>query len=342
MLRRKLNPAILLVGILALSLAIRVVLMAKGSLIIENEGGEYGAIADNLLAGRGYVGLGSTGKPQLLFPPLYPLCIALISTLTTVDTELAARIVSLLAGLGLVLAIFKIADFMYGRPVGLISATLVGLHPLLARLSVSVQSEAPYLALVFAGIYCSLRSIGPLTIKWLGGAGICFGLAYLTRPEAVLFVALVSGYLCVVSYATRHSWRTILTRIPVLVVVFALLASPYVFFLYRHTGHIRLEGKSPVNYVIGQRLMSGMAAHEAVFGVDDDLREFGIGMGNINGYIINPAKIELSALVSYVAHAAKFQLKNLIAVVTNSSVFGRAILFATVILGLFCSAWDAD
>src|SRR5207249_4380266 len=124
--------------------------------------------------------------------------------------------------------------------------------------------------------------------------------AYLTRPEAALLVLLLSCYLCVVSYTTPHGWRTILTRVPLLVVAFALLASPYVFFLHRHTGQIRIEGKSPVNYVLGQRVMSGMGIQEATFGVDDDLRGFGVGMEDINGYIINPGKFDLSALLHYV------------------------------------------
>ncbi len=131
-----------LILILVVSLAVRIALMANSSQIIENEGGEYATITENLLADKGYVGLGSTGKPQLLFPPLYPFAIALISMLTTVNTELAARMVSLLMGLGLVFVVFKIGSFMYGRPVGLMSGTLIGPHPLLARLSVSVQSEA--------------------------------------------------------------------------------------------------------------------------------------------------------------------------------------------------------
>jgi 4-amino-4-deoxy-L-arabinose transferase-like glycosyltransferase len=342
MLEKERDLSVPLILILAVSLAVRIALMTNSSLIIENEGGEYAAIAENLLAGKGYVGLGSTGKPQLLFPPLYPFAIALISMLTTVNTELAARIISLVMGLGLVFVIFKLGTFMYGRSVGLISATLVGLHPLLVRLSISVQSEATYIALVFAGVYCSIKSIDGLKIRWLLGAGLCLGLAYLTRPEAVLLVLLLSGYLCVVSYVTSHQWRTILARIPLVVVVFAVLASPYVFFLHRHTGQIRIEGKSPVNYVIGQRVMSGMGVQEATFGVGDDLREFGVGMENINGYIINPGKVDLSAMIPYVARAAKYQLKNIVSTVTNSGSFGRGLLFATVILGLFCSAWDAD
>jgi 4-amino-4-deoxy-L-arabinose transferase-like glycosyltransferase len=329
MLKQKVNPAIPLILVLAVSLAVRIALMTSSSLIIENEGGEYATIAENLLAGKGYVGLGSTGKPQLLFPPLYPFAIALISMLTTVNTELAARMVSLLMGFALVFVVFKIGTLMYGRSVGLMSGALVGLHPLLARLSVSVQSEATYFALVFAGVYWSLKSLDLPKISWLCGAGLCLGLAYLTRPEAVLFVLLLSGFLCVVAYSTPHRWRTILTRIPLMVVAFALVASPYVFFLYRHTGQIRIEGKSPVNYVIGQRVMSGMVAQEAVFGVDDDLREFGIGMGNINNYIINPAKFDLSALVPSVAHAAKYQLKNIVSTVTNSEPSA----------GHFCLRW---
>jgi hypothetical protein len=88
--------------------------------------------------------------------------------------------------------------------------------------------------------------------------------------------------------------------------------------------------------------MAGMHAHEAVFGVDDDLQEYGVGTVDINRYIIRPAKLDLRALVPYVAHATKYQLKNIASTVTSSWSFGKGLLFAMVVLGLFCSAWDAN
>jgi 4-amino-4-deoxy-L-arabinose transferase-like glycosyltransferase len=342
MLQKKLNPAVPLIVILAVSLIVRIALMTSSSLIIENEGGEYAAIAENLLAGKGYVGLGSTGKPQLLFPPLYPFSIALTSLLTSLNTELAARLVSLTMGLGLAFVLFKIGTLLYDRTVGLMTAVLVGLHPLLVRLSVSVQSEVPYFALVFSGVYCSLRSIDSRSIRWFVGAGVFWGLAYLTRPEAILLLLISSSYLCVISYATRQPWRPILTRLSLSVIVFALLAAPYIFFLHRSTGQFRIEGKSAVNYVIGQRIAAGMGAHEAIFGVDDDLREYGVATVDINRYIVNPAKFDLQALIPYVARATKYQLKNIVSTVTSSGSFGKGLLFAMVVLGLFCSAWDPN
>jgi 4-amino-4-deoxy-L-arabinose transferase-like glycosyltransferase len=340
--KKKLNPAVPLVLLLAVSLVVRIAVMTSNSLIIENEGGEYAAIAENLLAGKGYVGLGSTGKPQLLFPPLYPLSIVLTSLLTSLNTELAARLVSTAMGLGLVLVLFKIGTLLYGRTVGFMTAALVGLHPLLVRLSVSVQSEVPYFALVFSGVYCSLRSIDSRSLRWFVWAGVFWGLAYLTRPEAVLLLLISASYLCVISYAARQPWRPILTRLSLSIIVFALLASPYVFFLYRHTGQFRLEGKSAVNYEIGQRIAAGMGAHEAVFGVDDDLREYGIATVDINRYIIHPAKFDPQALTPYVARATRLQLKNIVSTLTSSGSFGKGLLFAMVVLGLFCSAWDSN
>ena len=342
MLKKKLNPAVPLLAILAVSLVVRIALMTSSSLIIENEGGEYASIAENLLAGKGYVGLGLTGRPQLGFPPLYPFSIAVISLLVTHDTELAGRLVSLVMGLGLVFVTFKIGTLMYGRTVGLITATLVGLHPLLVRLSVSVQSEPTYFTLVFSGVYCFLKSVDLRNIRWFFWAGAFWALAYLTRPEAILFLVIMSGYLSLISYMTRQPWRPILARLSLLIVVFALLASPHIFFLHRYTGQVRIEGKSPVNYAISQRMMSGMGLPEALFGVDDNLREFGVALEDLNRHIVKPEKFDFPALIPYVARATKYQLKNIVSTITDSGHFGKALLFAMVILGLFCSAWDLD
>ena len=60
--------------------------------MIDGEGAEYGRIAQNLLAGVGYVGIATEGE-QLFFPPLFPFLISAVNAVTG-DTEIAGRAVS--------------------------------------------------------------------------------------------------------------------------------------------------------------------------------------------------------------------------------------------------------
>src|SRR5262245_33854550 len=114
--------------ILLVSVILRTYWISRETAVIENEGAEYAQIARNLATRKGYVGFWNV--PQLWFPPLYPILIAVASPVTR-DFDLAARIVSLAAGTCLILPVFFLALRMYGRRVAFISATFVALHPLL-------------------------------------------------------------------------------------------------------------------------------------------------------------------------------------------------------------------
>ena len=146
----------LLVAILFIALLVRLYWVITQAAVIENEGGEYARIAENLLKGNGYVG--TTEGPQLLFPPLYPILIAIFS-LVTGDSEVAGRLVSLVIGTSLILPIFFISLHIYGRKVAFIAASLVAFHPLLISLSAAVYSEPTFMTLTMAGVYWGLRAI---------------------------------------------------------------------------------------------------------------------------------------------------------------------------------------
>src|ERR1700751_2713050 len=61
---------------------------------IDQEGGEYARLAQNLISGRGYVGLNTEGV-QLIFPPLFPIIIAALSFVTG-TVEVAGRVANII------------------------------------------------------------------------------------------------------------------------------------------------------------------------------------------------------------------------------------------------------
>src|SRR5262245_56809835 len=151
-LERKNNfPRKIFISILFAAFSVRLLWLIAQTSNIGGEGAEYSRLAENLLKGNGYVGICDRGA-QLFFPPLYPLLISGFS-LATGNFELAGRVVSLIMGATLVLPIFFIAFYTYGRTVALISALLVASHLLLINLSASVYSEATYFTLLMGGIY---------------------------------------------------------------------------------------------------------------------------------------------------------------------------------------------
>jgi len=326
--------------ILVVALGLRVAWMTNRSVIIENEGGEYAAIAGNILSGRGYVGQGEiTGKPQIFFPPLYPMAIAALA-LTTRDTEIAGRIVSLAMGLLLILALYKLGNHTYGRRAGLIVAALAATHPLLVSLSILVQTEATYIALTFSGTYLAIRAIESRRLRDFLLCGALYGLAYLTRPEALLLPGIVAVLSPIVAGVDRAGFRRVVQGIAGMFAVFLLMAAPYVTYLYTQTGHIRLENKSAIQLVINENILQGKNWTEAHFGVDDDLNEFGAHMGDVDGRIINTAnRSTLLGSLQDADKAAVRQARNL-AGAAKSNYFGGPLLVSLALAGFCLGAWS--
>src|SRR5690242_16678852 len=230
--RRFRGGATVLVAILLVALAVRGYWVFRGNPVLDGNGCEYARIVQNLLRDRAYVGLFE--GPELMFPPLFPFLLAAGARIAG-SLDLSFRVVPLLAGLLLVPAVFALTRLVYGVRVALGAAALVALHPLLVDLSSAVLSESVFLLLMVAGLYWGLRSIESGAAGHLLVCGTLFGLAYLTRPEAVLYavVVLVAGSLRDLKHrvAVRHLAR----RAVCLLAPVAVLAAPYAAFLSWHT-----------------------------------------------------------------------------------------------------------
>jgi 4-amino-4-deoxy-L-arabinose transferase-like glycosyltransferase len=308
--------------------------------VIEGEGAEYASIARNLLKGKGYVGSLGEGT-QLLFPPLYPLLIAAYSPLTG-DLETAGRLVSVTFGTLLLLPIYFISRRIYNRKVGMMAAILAACHPLLVRLSASVYSEAVFLTLVMAGTYWSLQSLSLRRIKDCALSGACFGLAYLTRPEAMGYpLLLVFSLLSLCLFgAGRLKRATLLSGI--VLGSFLIVAVPYMLFLSLQVGQFRLEGKSSLNYTIAERMNAGMSYGQASYGLSKDLKEEGPVL-NPNTFIKSSGfpRTSFGSIIQNIIASAKRNVEPLYGILFCSA-FGSPILCFLVAIGLFRNPWSAQ
>jgi 4-amino-4-deoxy-L-arabinose transferase-like glycosyltransferase len=250
---------LLLVLMIIASLAARVAALAFwGTGAIDSEGTEYARIAQNLRIGVGYVGMTSPGR-ELLFPPLFPLLIGATSFLTR-NYEWAGRLVCLILGSLLPLPVFGIASRLFNRRTGFVAAMLTISCPLLVNLSFAVLSEGPYITVLLSAVYIVLRALDCPSISMYCLVGGSFGLAYLTRQEAVapLLIAVLFA-MCF----TEGSFASRSKRAIVAIAVFAAVALPEVVFIYRSTGKIRLEGKSALFYAEEIRTAIGQDNNEA-------------------------------------------------------------------------------
>jgi 4-amino-4-deoxy-L-arabinose transferase-like glycosyltransferase len=325
--------------ILILSAAVRLAALAHwGTGAIDSEGTEYATIAQNLRNGVGYVGMTSPGS-EIVFPPLFPLLIAALSFFTH-DYEWAGRIASLIFQTTVPLAVLGIASRLYNRTTGLVAALLAVFSPLLVNLSFLVLSEAIYIALLFWAIYAVLLAFERPSIGRYLVVGGLFGLAYLTRQEAVapLFVAafltlcLASG-----SWVSRGKWAA------AALAMFAIVALPEVIHLFRVTGAIRLEEKSSLFYVEQARTSIAESNGEAMPGewaehsVNDDAERTGTS-NRPEVEVVKEARVNRHQL----AHNIKLGVKRNIPMLLqqlSATWMGAPFLPALAFLGFLRRPW---
>jgi 4-amino-4-deoxy-L-arabinose transferase-like glycosyltransferase len=306
--------------------------------VLNADGAEYARCAENLLRGR-FDGIWS--RPEVIFPPLYPILIAAASFFTR-DIEAAARTVSTLCGALLVIPVFYLVRRLYGQRVAVIATSIVALHPILLAISSSTFSESTYLFLLACSLYWTFECLWERR-WWYGGvAGACWGLAYLVRPEAFLFDgALVFALVVAGAYfkTQRIAWWK---SAALAALTFAVVAAPYVFFLHSKTGQFRLEGKSNYNYVLSRRLQEGKGLAETTYGIDNDLNMVGPGLDPVRYVTYSPYPRHLSDTLHMVMRNARVHITDLNEVLFSIHSYGSPVVVLLVSLGLFGEPWKRD
>jgi len=217
----------------------------------------YLAIARSLLAGNGYIEL--SGVVDLQQPPLVTMLAMVGLTLGLPLGWAASGPAHVLLGSLVILPMYGLARELYGRRVGLLAALLGATYPALAvsPLYWSTMTEPPYTLFVLTGLYATLRCSQSLrseagarapTWAWAALMGVAFGLGYLVRPEALVFLAVMLVYLGLIWLASgRRQPARLLASGAIAVAITALLALPYVLYLHRATGLWVISGKQGVS-----------------------------------------------------------------------------------------------
>lgn len=322
--------------ILLAALSIRAVCGVLFSGEIDGEGAEYARIAQNLLAGKGYVGIGTPGT-QLFFPPLFPYLIAGVTVITG-DAEISGRIINIVMGALLVCPVYLIGRRMFSESKGLAAAALVAFHPYLVWLSTTVRCESTYYPLILAAIFSAMYAIDKPTVRAAMISGGLYSLAYLVRPEAFVFMLVGTAYVLLGQVlANRREVLTTVSRVSLIPIVFLVVAGPYIGWLSLQAGQLRIEGKSVLNVATEVRIQKGLSVDEATVGIDPDLTPRGPSIQpNID--VIKSYHISIKELATMIAKKLPKVLSQSSAAIMSLG-FGSPVLFALAVLGLFDRPW---
>lgn len=179
------------------------------------DGTEYIQLAESLRAGK---------LIPSLFPPGYPFLIA-CGTWLLGDAYRSAVAISLLAGCLSVVPVWHLAHRHRGLPSAMTAAMIVALHPVLIHFSVLTMSESMFLLTTCAGMACLEQGRGLLS-------GLSFGVAFATRPEAVILALVGAGREFVLSRRHGRTNRAAL----LLLLGFGLVAAPCLVYFRVTTG----------------------------------------------------------------------------------------------------------
>ena len=258
------------------------------------------------------------------------------------QAELAGRLVSMAMGALLILPVYFLALQFYGRGAALTAATVTAVHPYLITYSGTVYCEPSYLTVVFSGLCLAVRAVQRQTTIRLLFAGVFFALAYLIRPEALLYALLSAAMLLVYSWLVRRKdIRRTTVQIAAMLSLFAALIAPYIIWLHGKTGQWRLECKSPLNSTTRFRMQQGMPDQEAMYGIDSDLTEQGVWIQS-NLATIRAPEVGSQQLLSYLSGQAKGVLFYVTDMLSGFRPFGCPPLFGLAVLGLFVRPWRRE
>ena len=210
--------------------------MVRGYLLwqyycISSDGVHYINAAKDFFAGRIFAGLSS------VYPPGYPLLIASLYPLTH-DWELSGQVWSLLCGVLLLVPLYILCRDIYGERVALVGCFLAAVSPYLARYSVHVRTESPFIFLSTVALVLFHRGIQQGSNSRFFYGSLIAGFAYLVRPEAIGFLAIVPFVLGLRWWIKReHRLPRLLQTCALVLLGFSLFALPYIYYLSWETGH---------------------------------------------------------------------------------------------------------
>ena len=151
----------------------------------------------------------------------------------TSSWDLSGQIVSLVASLLTMVGVWWLAGMAFDWRIAWLSALLFGVGRKWAALGADVLSDALAVCLQIWAVVLALLLLRQLRQKsnWAillaAGVGICSGLGYLVRPEALLILILAVAFWLICQFYWRASWRLTFACIGVALLGALACAGPY-------------------------------------------------------------------------------------------------------------------
>lgn len=287
---------------------------------------------------------GWTGILHTYWSPLYPAVAGLLVRMIP-DAELAARMTSILFGTALIPLFYIFVKSEIDTKTARVTALLLALHPGLAFLSTAIMSESVYIFCMSSGIFAAWSFFNKPRLWSTILPGLCFGLAYLARPEGAGLVVLTAG-LFVLTALFRKGERLRFVGAAVLLILTAvLIAFPYLHFLNQASGEWTLSAKGKANQ-LGEAILSQYEGEEkAAFLLlsEDNQRLLMDQIFHQGNFLELAVQSESPRVSSSMGHFVQKYMSNLFDVLMRAIPELLAPFWGVlIVLGLFGAAWSRE
>lgn len=224
------------------------------NIVLEGDEVFYSQLAKNLYYGEGYtitfvnfVSLSHPiGAPDLYWPPLLP-CVIYFFFIIFGVSEFSAKLVSVVFGSLLVFPAYFLGKQLFNKKIGFLSAFLVAITRSLVWFSIQVFSDTLLAFFLAACVYWNIKNTETNDLKYGILSGFFFGLAYLTRFSAIIFLPILLFYL-LLGKSKKSVYSLFL-----FIVSFFLIISPWLIRNFLLTGNAFFTEKNIAlaNYMLG-------------------------------------------------------------------------------------------
>lgn len=197
----------------------------------------YTTIAENLIAGKGYVGNGHMiaqyGQPTAFYGPVYPFYLAAIYASFNGSRQAASLshvVLSMITGI----LVYFLGKKLYGKMEGALGALIFMVLPEVIVWNHLLISETLYLFLlisIFLLITIIFKKQNP-PIWMLAMIGVLFGITYLCRQTIVIAMALLLPFLWLRYKDKGYVWLLQSSALLIVTAASDGLSEPH---SYRHT-----------------------------------------------------------------------------------------------------------
>ncbi|MCI0652656.1 MAG: glycosyltransferase family 39 protein [Planctomycetes bacterium] len=178
--------------------------------------------------------------------------------------ERAAHWVLISMGLALVYLIMDLTRRVFPGVPPVVAGVFAASQQHLVRSSVDIMSDTLYLALFFFALREAVIVIQERRWHAAPTAGLAAGLAYLTRPEALVLLPAILAYWVLHEAWTRaSSWGRTSARVALFLAAVALPAVPYIISISDAAGEVRLTLKKDFSQLVNGEDGGAVAASEA-------------------------------------------------------------------------------